>query len=124
MCKRRGIRNQRKRGRLQLRHLDEDGLCCGAGSGAAYLVSNGYCNAAKMNVRGTTPNTLNATHTSVVCVRHTISLSTARTQKNNAQRTVSLRQPSSVRLKTESNTIPKSGLSNRSPPRRTPANKA
>ena len=52
---------------------------------------------ANRKVSGTTPNTLKLTQKSVVCVRQTISLRTASAKKNSAQRTVSLRQPSSVR---------------------------
>ena len=73
-------------------------------------------------VSGTTPNTLNATQVSVDCVRQTISLSTASARKNNAQRTVSLRQPSSVRWNTWSNTIASSGLRKIRPPNSVPAN--
>ena len=72
---------------------------------AAYFCSSGYCSAAKMKVSGSTPNTLKLTQKSVVCVRQTISLSTASARKKIAQRRVSLRQPSSVRSNTESNTI-------------------
>ena len=68
---------------------------------AAYFCSSGNCSAAKMNVSGTTPNTLKLTQKSVVCVRQIASLSTASARKNTAQRSVSLRQPSSVRSNTE-----------------------
>ena len=44
-----------------------------------------------MNVSGSTPNTLKLTQKSVVCVRQTISLSTASARKKIAQRSVSLR---------------------------------
>src|SRR6185436_14101952 len=77
---------------------------------ASCFISSGYWNAAKMNVSGITPNTLKLTQVSVDCVRQTISLSTASTRKNNAQRMVSLRQPSSVRWNTWSNTIASSGF--------------
>src|SRR5690349_16352199 len=64
---------------------------------ASCFISSGYWNAAKIKVSGITPNTLNVTQVSVDWVRQTISLSTASARKNSAQRTVSLRQPSSVR---------------------------
>ena len=75
-----------------------------------------------MKVSGTTPNTLKLTQKSVVCVRHTISFSTASARKNTAQRKVSLRQPSSVSSNTESNTIASSGLLNHRPPNSSTAN--
>src|SRR3954454_11622888 len=91
---------------------------------AAYFCSSGYCSAAKMKVSGSTPNTLKLTQKSVVCVRQTISLSTASATKNTAQRHVSLRQPSSVRSNTASNTMPSSGLRKARPPNNAPANSA
>src|SRR5262249_7349044 len=84
-------------------------------SGAAYRVNSGYCKTANKKVSGTTPKTLKLTHTSVVCERQTISLRIASAKKNSAQRKVSLRQPSSVRWKTESNTIPSNDLPTASP---------
>src|SRR5690242_12862282 len=74
-----------------------------ADSFTAYFCKSGYCAAAKMKVSGMKPNTLNATQVSVVCVRQTISLSTANAKKNTAQRMVSLRQPSGLRWNIWSN---------------------
>src|SRR5712671_3430930 len=91
-------------------------------SGAAYFVSSGYCKAANINVSGNTPKTLKLTQTSVDCVRQTISLRIASAKKNSAQRNVNLRQPSSVRWKTESNTMPSNGLRQASPPSSTAPN--
>src|SRR5512141_277910 len=88
----------------------------------AYFISSGYCSAPNKNVSGTTPNNLKLTQTSVEKLRQTISLSTASAKKKNAQRQVSLRQPSSVRSNTESNMMPGNDLSNARPPASVPPN--
>src|ERR1700730_17596505 len=74
----------------------DEGSCCSV-SGTACLAISGNCKAANKKVSVTTPKTLKLTQKSVVCVRQTISLSTARAKKNTAQRNVSLRHPSSLR---------------------------
>ena len=48
---------------------------------ALYFTSSGYCSAPNTNVSGTTPNNLKLTQKSVVCVRQTISLTTASAKK-------------------------------------------
>ncbi len=53
------------------------------------------------SVSGMAPNNLKATQKSVDCVRQTISFRIAIAKKKTAQRIVSLRQPSAVRLKTD-----------------------
>ena len=55
-------------------------------------------------VIGMIANTLKLTHVSVDTVRQTTSLSTARNVKKHAQRSVSLRHPSSFRRNTSPNT--------------------
>src|SRR5262249_39942747 len=77
---------------------------------ASYFTSSGYCRAPNRKVAGSAPNSLKLTQKLVEVVRQTISLITAMAKKNRHQRSVSLRQPSSVRLNTESNTISRSGL--------------
>ena len=62
------------------------------------------------SVSGRKPKVLNFTQRSVVWVRQTISLSTASARKKNAQRQVSLRQPSSVTRSAPSNMIFSSGF--------------
>src|SRR5579859_7371146 len=84
--------------------LEQAYFSAGAGS-TAYRISSGYCRAANTKVSGTKPNNLKFTQKSVDCVRQIASLSTASTKKNTDQRSVSLRQPSSVRWNTESKTI-------------------
>ncbi len=61
---------------------------------------------------------LNATQTSLLCVRQTISFKIASRKKKLAQRTVSRRQPRSVRLMALSRTIGSKGLPSKRPPKR------
>src|SRR5690606_31741305 len=73
-------------------------------------------------VSGMMPQTLNATQKSVEKPRQTTSFSTASSRKNTPQRRVSLRQPSSSRLKALSNTYPSSDRPKNRPPSSTPPN--
>ena len=60
---------------------------------------SGICDSVKRMVMGMVPQTLKATQKSVEKERQTTSFRIARKTKNRPQRSVSLRQPSSVSLK-------------------------
>src|ERR1043165_960574 len=92
-------------------------------SSTLYFLISGICSAPKTKVSGSAPNNLKLTQKSVVCVRQTTSFNTARKKKNSAQRSVSLRQPLSVRWNIDSKTTPSSDLPNISPTASVPPNR-
>src|SRR5213075_356586 len=84
------------------------GQANGLSSPSQWRLSSGICRKAKTMVAGKLTNILLAIQVSVEKLRQKNSLMAASTKKNSAQRTVSLRQPSSVSW----NAAPKIGLSN------------